>query len=1066
MRVRVATRPALHDCWSVNISLSGIGLSGYQENAGTLARGASLEMVLRLPNDAMLNARGRIVWMAPTPSGPRPRWAIGVAFEPLVPEAEKGLREYLQSNRLRVGVAYATREEVALLRHAFEGQGNLIFTDSADGAQALATRGNIGALVICGDEARASALVDWIANWQVGHDALALGGAPAPAPRLLVHAAVDRRKLLGWLNEGRIFRWLSPPLVPKTVREEVERACAEYAVYAEREHLALALAGARRAPRPVDTVQRGPGPAQPVSGVAATLEGWTESGPVAGEPRPEGLTPAQPVTIPLGAAFSLPAVRDITRYEDPRSVGVGGMGVVFACTDNRLSRRVALKTLQKRYAGRTDLAAVLAREARITGNLEHPNIIPVYDAGLNDDGLPFFVMKLVETPTLADVLDTPPGRDDLEQPLGRLLRIFVQVCQAVDYAHSRGVVHCDLKPSNILLGSFGQVLVVDWGLAYVAEEGTIFRGGTPGYVSPEQMEQGGKIDERADVYALGSILYHVLCGRQPFDDSAYQSPQGIRHPRTLPPPPIQVFAHRSTPEELEEVCLRAMAVKREDRYASAGALADAIEAFLEGTKERERRRERADELVRSADELAANYFDLVNARPERVRDVEALRASVAPWEPPERKRALWDAEDGLAVTDTLTVRTLQSAASAYEQALDEVRDHTEAHQGLVRLYSSELERAERRRDERDRVYFEGLVRQYDDGGAARVGAGSGLLSVECAGGEAAVSLARLEEKDRRIEPVGVKALGATPVQEVQLGLGAYLVTLGVTGAPPVRFPVVAKGGGHVRVFADPHALEGQPTDEVLVPGGPALLGGDEGAPGGGQMREVEVGSFFMSQRPVSFREYLAFLAEVMNELGQTAQALIPRHGQGDPFWQWNGQSFVLAEMRQWGDNPEELLEVPAFGVDLRGMEGYAKWKSRKTGRRYRLPTEDEWEKAARGTDGRLYPWGNLFDASFCCMRDSSPGAPRPRPSGTFAADVSPFGVRDMAGGVADWVTPTSGPVRKGVREIVSRGGAWCDWWTDCLLTAHRSYLVGERSARVGFRLVRDGPASVGYTLAA
>jgi serine/threonine-protein kinase len=414
----------------------------------------------------------------------------------------------------------------------------------------------------------------------------------------------------------------------------VERACADFALHAEREHLTLALASARAASQVRATMQ-GSGPHPAVTPGAPTLmRGAEPSGPAAPDPlaRLEALTPAGPVTVPLGASFALPEVRDTARYENPRSVGVGGMGVVFACTDKRLSRRVALKTLQKRYAGRLDLAAAVAREARITGNLEHPNIIPVYDAGVNAEGMPFFVMKLVETPTLADLLAAPP--DDSEPPLGRLLRIFVLVCQAVDYAHSRGVVHCDLKPSNILLGSFGQVLVVDWGLAYVAEEGTVFRGGTPGYVSPEQMEAGGKIDERADVYALGSILYEVLCGRQPFDDSAYQSPQGIRHPGILPPPPVQVFAHRSTPEELEEVCLRAMAVRREDRYPGAGALADAIETFLEGTKERERRRQRADTLSRSADDLAANYFELVNARPERVRSVEELRASVAPGSRP------------------------------------------------------------------------------------------------------------------------------------------------------------------------------------------------------------------------------------------------------------------------------------------------------------------------------------------------------------------------------------------------------------------------------------------------
>jgi formylglycine-generating enzyme required for sulfatase activity len=1065
----VDTRPSLDECWSVNISESGMGLTARVDAAGgEPRRGTVLELSFHLPNGEEVGGRGTVVWSSPSVSGPQPGCALGLEFEPLPPESREALALYLRSNRTRVGVAFAAREEAAMLARLLAGHGTLFFVDTAEKAQALAARGNVAVMIVCGDEADATALVEWMGNRHDHVDEEALGATPGPRPRVLFCAPISAERLLDFFNTSWIYRWMPPPLVPSSLRDAVDTACVDFAWHAEREHIALALASERRA-RSSNKTAPGTAPLPPndsmltgktllpqIEGIIASREH-----PLARLSRPN----ISSVLTAVEATLTLPTVSDTGRYEDPKPIAEGGMGVVVSYTDNRLSRRVALKTLQEQYADRSDLVAMLAREARITGSLEHPNIIPVYDAGRTSDGLPFYVMKLVDAPTLDDMMKRTQTLDDAmsEHNRRRLLRVFVQVCQAVDFAHSRGVIHCDLKPANVLLGDFGQVLVVDWGLAYVAEERTVCRGGTLGYLSPEQMGPGGEIDARTDVYALGSMLYEMLTLRCPFDDDAYRSPEGISHPGVLPVPPSKV-AGTPTPEELEGICVRAMAVKPEDRFPTAGALAIAVEAFLEGTKERERRAQRADALVQNAEDLAASYFELAGSRPDRVIAVEALRAAVAPWEPPERKRELWDAEDSLAVTDTLAVRTLQAAASTYEQALDEVRDHSAARRGLVRLYAAELKRAEQRRDERDRTYFEGLVTQYDDGTFARAASGSGSLSIECEGGEAQVELSRMEEQSRRLVTLGTKDLGRTPVRDLPLALGSYLATVTAPGLSPVRFPIVVKGGDRLGLFVDLRALARQPPDEVLVPAGPAILGGDEGTPGGGQMREVHVDSFFLQERPVSFREYLAFLTQVLRKLGEPGMALAPRHGQRGPFWSWNGDSFVAAEMSQWGDDHERLLDVPVFGVDLRCAEAYAKWKSRETGQKYRLPTEEEWEKAARGTDGRLYPWGNHFDASFCCMRESSPGAPRPRPRAIYEADVSPFGVRDLAGGVADWVTPAAGTVRKGVREIVSRGGAWCDWRTDCALTRHRPYVIGERSARVGIRLVREGPPSVRYSL--
>jgi eukaryotic-like serine/threonine-protein kinase len=170
-------------------------------------------------------------------------------------------------------------------------------------------------------------------------------------------------------------------------------------------------------------------------------------------------------------------------------------------------------------------------------------------------------------------------------------------------------------------------------------------------------------------------------------------------------------------------------------------------------------------------------------------------------------------------------------------------------------------------------------------------------------------------------------------------------------------------------------------------------------------------------------------------------------------------------------SPETWPRIPVFGIDAASAMAYAAWWSARTNRSYRLPTEAEWEKAARGVDGRRYPWGDRFESIFCKMMSSRLGAPRPEPIGTFATDISPYGVRDMAGGIADWCTSTladgthdRGADRSADRgaelasrgiQLASRGGAWCDSENDCTVIARRRMLAEQRTFRLGLRLVRD-----------
>ena len=214
--------------------------------------------------------------------------------------------------------------------------------------------------------------------------------------------------------------------------------------------------------------------------------------------------------------------------------------------------------------------------------------------------------------------------------------------------------------------------------------------------------------------------------------------------------------------------------------------------------------------------------------------------------------------------------------------------------------------------------------------------------------------------------------------------------------------------------------------------------------------------FVIAARPVTIDEYLAFLEDALRRDPGRVADLLPRRPDGSPYWERDEEgAFVPRGISHWG-TPAELRALPVFGVDAESAEAYAAWRTRVTGKQHRLPNEQEWEKAARGTDGRAYPWGDVFDASFCKMRDSRPYAPRPEPSGAFPADVSPYGVLDMAGGIAEWVIP-SNEIRDsgGTRLLVTRGGAWCDWQVDCLLSSRRPAWASERAARTGFRVVRD-----------
>ncbi len=732
------------------------------------------------------------------------------------------------------------------------------------------------------------------------------------------------------------------------------------------------------------------------------------------------------------------------RFQLLGTLGEGGMGKVLSYEDRALERRVAIKILRdKDERGGAD---ALIREARVLGALAHPSIIPVYDVGEDPDYGTYYVMPLLEQPTLEDALTAlREGRTTH----GRLMRMFIQVCQAVAYAHSRGVVHCDLKPANVLLGSFGEVFVADWGFAHRDADGHKPRGGTPGFMAPEQLMRGGKVDGRADVFALGVIFYQLLTDKLPYPfvtfeewDSAAKKGERAMKPAT---PPSARAKDRTVPAELDELCMRAIELDKDRRLGTAKELANGLEAFIEGTKEKKRRAKRAADLTEQGTSLTTSYEDLLQAQRERHDEIARLRARLPPWAPHAAKEELWQAEDASHVLSSLAARTFQAAVSALETALDESADHPGARAALSGLYAAEHARAILRRDELPRRHYEALALDYDDGRFARLLEAGGSLHVG-SDDEAAEIVVRAVEED------GARLAAAREVHghrgrraPIPLPAGTYLVTArGETGREATA-PVLLLPGGTVDLRL---ALAETEDAWVHVPAGRALLGGHPTSLYGAALREVDVAAFTIARLPVTMAEYLAFVAERASAEPSSVTALLPCDEAGAPLWRWEGGP-VPAAIQRWGDDLARLRALPAFGVDVGAARAYAAWLSKRLGRAVRLPTDDEWEKAARGVDGRAYPWGDRFDGSLCKSRVSHARAAAPEPAGAYSDDASPYGVRDMAGGVAEWVESGEGALP------ALRGGSWMDWPEACHAGARRAASSDERTTFAGFRLVRE-----------
>ncbi|MCE9581572.1 MAG: protein kinase, partial [Planctomycetes bacterium] len=794
-------------------------------------------------------------------------------------------------------------------------------------------------------------------------------------------------------------------------------------------------------------------------------------------PRPDDKTPLLPARPTSGA----PPIGNAERYVLGEELGRGGLGRVVEAWDPELKRTVAVKLVLENLP--PELLDRFRREAELTAQLEHPNIVPVHDIWQRGEGSSrrlFLAMKRIRGRNLATLLkDLARGDTETVKTYSRarLLRVFQDICLGIAYAHANGVIHRDLKPSNVMIGPFGETLIVDWGLAKsvtgpaeapagdgraalagnarlsdstvpldnadLTMEGQIV--GTSAYMSPEQA--GGHVAEigpRSDVYSLGAILYEILTLRPPVEGKTLA--EVITRVRTGAVALPSSLGSALIPPELDAICLKALALRKEDRTPSAIALHDDIQLFLEGVKERERKSREALERVASGRRWSARYGALeaeIAAQEEIVAD---WRERIKPHQPAEEKRPLWEAMARARSMREERINAYSKATAEFAQALTVDSSSTEASDGICDLILGRFLEAEERRD-RDQMLLErNTLAQYDRGGkylarleapgkvtirtqafrcdclspvrhpdwrveiaddvtvpwregrarpdlpltdddgpvpvvatfppGVRYGHSPACTRHEVAGVE--VSIARYEEHDNRFVLGPERVLGRTPLAGAEVPRGSWVCFLRGEGFAPVRLPVLIERSATWEQDVNLYRPEEIPAGFCVVPGGPFTFGGTEAR---------------KRQPRHSDRKWW---------IEQDGRFALPPTG-SDPSMEWDPR---------W----------PVMSIDWFDAKAYCSWKSKLSGVRHELMHEQEYEKACRGVDGRMFSYGDIYEGPYSHTSVSLPGKMTPLPVGSFPVDESPYGIRDLSGGMETWCS--NAPEAPFRTWRCQRGGAW------------------------------------------
>jgi serine/threonine-protein kinase len=872
------------------------------------------------------------------------------------------------------------------------------------------------------------------------------------------------------------------------------------------------------------------------------------------------------------------------KYETVGKLGQGGGGQVLKVLDRDLRREVAMKMLLPQHRDGAsgipeDVLLRFIKEAQATGQLEHPNIVPVHDLGVDGKGHIYFTLKYAQGDSLKDVIrgrrddlmnDEKRRFRDLFSPL-QMVEVLIGICQGVAYAHSKGIIHRDLKPENVMMGRFGEVLVMDWGLAKalgknalpteqaesVADltmpdgdasqtmEGSI--AGTPAYMSPEQA--AGKIselNERTDIYSLGSMLYEILSGHPPYKGTS--ALDVVRQVLAGPPPSLSsgTYGFRPIPRELKAICEKAMQRESGMRYASVQAMRDDLQNYVlqrpvsacpDTAMQRAVKfyRRNKNLIATAAASVAAvlalglvtwfvvhrlsirshiksaqvylNNARTPGANPVKVADSDPYKQQAlaqARFETVKGQRANLAA----AINELLNVLDVSPGNSRARLLLAESYMElwrlalAEKNFELMRANRAELERyapspspfsselngfgniqaAVDPPDAEVYLYSFETLRATDKQGNAlpprlipvpfdldAQKPDERFMELERSRAAGDESVLPGTHSIFRLEQISTARAGTGTFNVEGLPPGSYMLLLFAKGRETTRIPVNLDRQGTTALRIDMPRSESVPAGFFYIAGGNAIVGGESANSVPQQVKHIA--PFLMYHDEISMSDYGDFLHD-LTKTGHAAEAKarIPRD--------FGKQLAVLSPIGELlpadaSTDPVKFQSTAVRGVSYNDAVAYVNWRTQRDHIVYRLPKEWEWESTCRGADGRKYSWGNTPAKGLAIILQGYGD------SGSAVSwkwqdykDESPWGVHNLAGGVAEWTQSPYDPNAKDTDPVYGqyaiRGNAWSLPPTGLECSFRTSGQPDYFHPTIGFRLAADYPvkATEGYDSAA